>query len=498
MGSKIIKLWLSDQSMRVNPYNTDWSKYRIENCIDVLETDYYKKTLGKEFSVFILETHTFDTHKHDANVVWWDGLDDVEYARVEQEMYEVASYLMRTYNGTGKKFILQNWEGDNMLVSNGWRYDDETGFFYQPGRTPSETDDMIFRVRENGLLRWFLARQSGVDKARKEFSGKTDVDVKHALEFNFTCLSSKEAPYPYIDSPLVLQRILPYTDCDLYSYSCWSASVLSSAWTIRDRLEQIADAIGETYIDIDTQEVRSRRPLRNQKSRVMLGEFGGPERYQATDDGSWAQELTDEIARRQRKMVQIQVENALDFGVDNMVFWEIYCNVPRVDTVSPVSINTSNGEMAFTNDLMQGSWLIRADGSYTDVYMYFNGLLDDNALLFSGKYKEGRTVVFDAPSEGFELRVKAEGLEPYLSQEVASSIASGFYAEASYDGLNFKKIGTDCFVTVKKGDVCDLVVINSDRIDCNARYIRINFDKIKYAKPKLKIYSVKKDNIKRK
>lgn len=477
MGAKVIKLWLSDQSMRVNPYHTDWSRYEIRNCIDILRSDYYKAALAKEFDAVVLVTHTFDTRCGDANVVWWDGMTPAECRRVEQEMYDVAAYLMTAYRGSGKTFVLQNWEGDNMIGSNGWRYDAQHDRLYRPGHEAQAVeDDRSYRVREEGLREWFNARQRGVDRAVTDGKNRSDVVVRHALEVNFTYLDASDAPYPYADSPILIHRIVPYTDCDLYSYSCWSAGVLSRAWTMKERLEQVFAAIGDTYTDPADGTVRARRPLGpRQRSRLMLGEYGGPERYQGTDTGSWAPELTRETDRTQRKVIQIQTAQALACGVEYVLFWEIYCNVPRVDTTPAVEIDSRHGEQAVSNDQMQGSWLVRADGSFTEGYLYLRGLLG-RGLWADMKYRSGKTCRMGGPCGGIELHLSVEGYPPYLDAQAAAEAGARVRIEGSADGITYEPVAGDAFVALRSDAGQRLVLLNRGPLPAAWRFVRATFD----------------------
>ncbi|WP_295959413.1 hypothetical protein [uncultured Alistipes sp.] len=490
MGAGVIKLWLSDQSMRVNPYHTDWNRYRIRNCIDVLESDYYKATLSKDFSTVVLVTHTFDLEQEEPNVNWWDGMEREEILRVEREMYDVATYLMTAYRGSGRIFILQNWEGDNMLGSNGWRYDASSGLYYRPGHeTDAPEDDSAFRIREKGLLEWFNARQRGVDLAVADMEGRTDVIVRHVLEVNFTYVDPGDAPYPYADSPILIQRIVPYTDCDLYSYSCWSAGVLSRAWTMKERLETVGRSIGETYIDSGDGMEKPRRPLGpRQRSRLMLGEYGGPERYQASATGGWAPVLTYETDRTQRKVIQIQTEIALDFGVEYAIFWEIYCNVPRVDTDPPVAIDSRNGEQAVSNDQMQGSWLVRADGSFTRGYLYLRGLLGSHGIWRHERCRSGRTYGFDGPCGGVELNVEVQGYPPYLEEGAVTDVLEKIVITGSADGKCYRQLAADCFVTLCHEGFQRLVVINRDPVPNEWRFVRVDFDSGEFRDAEIKIH----------
>ena len=61
-------------------------------------------------------------------------------------------YFCSKYKGTGKTFVLANWEGD-------WAVRGTTDRSPKSDPTPPRIANMI---------RWFNARQEGVERARKE------------------------------------------------------------------------------------------------------------------------------------------------------------------------------------------------------------------------------------------------------------------------------------------------------------------------------------------
>src|SRR5260370_26899327 len=74
-------------------------------------------------------------------------------AAEEQEFYGLTKYLYATFAGSGKTFILKNWEGDWAGLKG-----------FDPTADISPT--MIY-----ALTNWLVARQKGVSRARNE-SGK--------------------------------------------------------------------------------------------------------------------------------------------------------------------------------------------------------------------------------------------------------------------------------------------------------------------------------------
>src|SRR6185437_11226857 len=91
-------------------------------------------------------------------------LQNTDTAKAYQEMYDLSYYLLTTYKGTGKTFILKNWEGDNALQ----------GAAVNGVVTPQEIQNM---------RAWLNARDQAVADARKA-ANVSGVQVLDAVEFN--------------------------------------------------------------------------------------------------------------------------------------------------------------------------------------------------------------------------------------------------------------------------------------------------------------------------
>lgn len=510
LGSKVIKLWFSDDPQGVYPVNCDWALLEINNSLDLIRTDYYKEVLDMDFKTIVLETHTFDKTFPESNINWLDGMTAEESVRLEKEMYELSKYLYLTYDGTGKEFILQNWEGDNMLGGRFWRQDPETGMYYMVEKgisSVNKEDDARMRTMISGLTEWFNARQRGVDRAREEFGKNSDVSVRHALELNFAYLDRDEG-WPYKDSPMLLEDVVPYTDCDLYSLSCWGSLTVETAHTLRDRLVLIQDAVEDTYIDLaDGGKEKPRRPFvrPGQVSRLMLGEYGAIERLQGSETGSWTQELNEMTDLRHREVLQIQTELALDLGLEYVLYWELYCNVPRTDTNPPITIDNRNGERAESNDMLQGNWLIRVDGSVTEGYKYLHGLFKPSESLYSDKeVKYGNTYFIDGDFEGFEVSGTLVSDTMLTNMSDGKTFGQEIMVSGSADGKDFRPVETEAYfiqcIETEGIYTADIRVVNKSVQDKGLRYFRIEGsdasgkftpDRVKFYRPKKTIKTIR-------
>lgn len=454
LGSKVIKLWFADDPVGAYSVNCNWDQFTINNSLDLIQTDYYREVLEMDFTTFVLEAHTFDKAYNDSNVRWDDGMSQEECDRIEREMFELTEYLMLEYNGTGKEFVLQNWEGDNMLGGRFWRLDEINNLYYavDDGKeSANQQTDLMVRTRVRGLTDWFNYRQKGVDRAREKYKLLSDVQVRHALEINFVYLDSRDDGWPYIDSPTLLKDIVPYTNCDLYSLSCWGSLTIERAHTLRDRLVMYRDAIGDTFVDIyDRNQKKDRRPYvrDDQVSFLMLGEYGAIERFQQTETGGWGPDLNYVTDMRHREVLQIQTELALDLGLEFVVYWELYCNVPRVDTEPPMVIDNRIGELARSNDQMQGNWLIRVDGSYTEGYKYIYGLLDpDKGTYIVETYSPNRIYKINDIYSGFEVAGELNSSHMLSNLSTEKTFGNEIQVWGSIDGVNYNKIETEAYFT---------------------------------------------------
>ncbi|WP_309119138.1 hypothetical protein [Paenibacillus sp.] len=293
LGSRVVKLWFTPRYAEDYPnYNGAAPWPAAGSMVELAQTPYYDAVFRKDFHTYILEAYEFpDTY-------WQDGLSDEERVRVREEFFSFAKHLMTTYRGTGKTFVLQNWEGDNAI-----------------GENPDAAS-----VR--GMIDWLHARQDGIERARAELSGDSDVAVYGAAEVNWVSKARDGAV-------TVTNDVLPHTRMDLYSYSIYDAGV---------PVDPAALAANLDYL-------RSKAPDSGVfgANNIYIGEFGLPENGLG--------------AELQQLHVRQVVDAAIAWGVRYAVYWQLYCNEARQSYADRPS-----------NYSVMGYWLIRPDGTKSPAY----------------------------------------------------------------------------------------------------------------------------------
>lgn len=266
LGTRVIKLWFHDKPDRSYPFNSEWPE--INSLTDLARTPCFRRVFDKPFTVYILEAfrpkvdHSY--HKR--------GMSPEAVEAEKREFYELTKYLLTTYKGTGKTFVLQNWEGDWVLRN-------------------VKIENKPSPEAVQGMIDWLNARQDGVERARREV-GMHGVTVAHAAEVNLVDLAMK-------GGVTVANDVLPKTRCDLVSYSAWDT--LRNPEKFRKALDYLKEKMPDSKL--------------YGSNDVFLGEYGAPE----NDVGG---------PEKQLEYVRRATEVALEWGARWIIYWELYCNEP--------------------------------------------------------------------------------------------------------------------------------------------------------------------------
>lgn len=316
-GMRVIKAYLFKPAGGY-PYNSTWPGF--SSMVQTAQHPYFQELFNRPFETYVLTAYSFvSTNEH----YFRSGVSDTQAAAEEQQFHDLAAYLLTTYRGTGKTFVLQHWEGDWAIRGN---------YCTDVSCDPSDT-------AVNGMIRWLNARQDGVTRARNEITD-TDVKVYSACEVNLVALAMQ-------GRRTVTNNVLPYTHCDLYSYSSYDIigqasedpTLTTSRQAFRDALDYIASKAPDSAAFGN--------------KNVYVGEYGWPEVTSSQDPVA--------STEKSLRVIRMTTEEALAWGCPYMLYWQVYDNECRV--VPPANADA------------RGFYLIKPDGTRAPAWYYFNCLL---------------------------------------------------------------------------------------------------------------------------
>jgi hypothetical protein len=284
LGSNVLKLSLGKRPAA--GYGFGPAAANAESTLQYIKASSgLQRVLDLDFTYYQLWVQTFT----DAN--WHDGVSKSEAKQYYDEVYDLTRWLLKRYAGTGKVFMLGNWEGDWLL--NGGE-----------GKASTPTPEAI-----QGMIDWLNIRQKAIDDA-KAATSHPGVEVYQYVEVNLV--------KPALDGkPSVALSVLPATNVDLVSYSSYEA--------IKQSQTPDLDAIRQPMTKI----VRFLEGQLKPKAglpfdhRVFIGEYG----YHANS----AQPLTvEQQYLKSRYVMQVAIELDMPFAL----IWQFYNNEYAPDGTS--------------------------------------------------------------------------------------------------------------------------------------------------------------------
>lgn len=319
IGSKIIKLFIGSDIADQYSFNEEWST-QYTSLAELVKNEEIKSIFEMDFNTIVLVAYEFE------RAAWNSAtpLSVSEINRVKKEFYDLTVELIKSYNTTGKTFVLQNWEGDNELT---------------PALKSAAQEDKATII--SNYLRYNNARQAGITEAREELfatGNYIEVNVLGALEVNYLSYNGG-------GQSKVVDVIVPDSTADLFSFSDWSTANAR----LEEDLEYYLSKINEKRAEEDKKTMND----------IVLGEFGRAEYYSGTAD----EQSQFDVAMETAKI-------AVNKGVRYVCYWSLMCN-ERVggETTRPA------------NEDMKGFWLIKPDGTFTKTFWYLKGLFEDKDFL---------------------------------------------------------------------------------------------------------------------
>ncbi len=276
MGSNLLKVSLARGA--APNYGSVEAARKAKTTLEYVQASpELQQALDMDFTLYQAWVHSFT----DAN--WRDGVSMAEARLYYDEMYGLTAWLLKRYSGTGKVFMLGNWEGDWLLL----------------GGQKREADPSPTAVE--GMVAWMKIRQLAIDNARAAVAHK-DVAVYHYIEVNLV----KKA---MAGRASIALSVLPQANPDLVSYSAYEAIKQSpepDLTSIRQPLEQTL-----AYLEAQLPPKKG-LPF---KRRVFIGEYG----YHADKSKPLS-------VKQQYMKSRFVMESAVALDLPFALIWQMYNN----------------------------------------------------------------------------------------------------------------------------------------------------------------------------
>lgn len=276
MGSNLLKISLA-QGAAAN-YGAQDAARKARSTLEYVQgAPPIQQALDMDFTYYQAWVHSF------TGANWRDGVDMTEARQYYDEMYALTAWLLERYSGTGKVFMLGNWEGDWMLL----------------GRQDREADPSPTAIA--GMIAWMKIRQLAVDNARAKVAHK-DVTVYHYIEANLVRKAME-------GRASIALSVLPEANPDLVSYSAYEAIKQSP----QPDLASISQPLEQTLAWLEGQlPAKEGLPF---KRRVFIGEYG----YHADK----SKPLT---VKQQYMKSRFVMQSAVALDVPFALIWQMYNN----------------------------------------------------------------------------------------------------------------------------------------------------------------------------
>lgn len=296
-----------------------------------------KEVLDMDFKYYHIWTYGFSQYTNEpeggkddtAQIKFINGYPQEYEDALYKELYEFATYLLKTYNKTGKVFYLGNWEGDWHLRSD---YD----------RTKPANPQTL-----EGMIKWCKVRQKAIDDAKRDVP-HNNVQLYHYIEVNLVQKAMKES-----DAVVVTNSIVNVVNPDYVSYSSYDATnPFKTEEAVRKNLQKSL-----SYIE---SHLKPKKGLPAGK-RVWIGEYGSPSSNY------------DDHMQNLRSIWTIKA--ALEWGTPYILYWEMYNN----------EINSNTGEQV-------GYWLINDRGTKQPVWYTHNDFYKESKEYVANYFKKNKKV----------------------------------------------------------------------------------------------------------
>lgn len=392
LGVSVISCWLHEPDVYYD-LSTDWEPVR--SLREAAEHPYFDELFRRDFDTYVLTAHSHHGETSQTGGYFIYGISEDEAAEERAEFFDLTTYLLETYDGTGSEFILMNWELDNIIAGTG---EDRSW-------DPTAVEDTIT---------WMNARQRGIVEARE--SVESDVAVLGACEIVdvFPAMEDGEE--------WAINTIVPELEVDLIGFSSHGQIDHEAGHVLRE-LDEVTERVYETLDYIEAQAPEPTPYLRSVMGDdvrpVFLSEFGQPE------------VRDDYIDVMQAFRV---VPPAIEWGCPLLLYWTLFDNEVSIDGEVQGEVSENELEVAFGGqpgpEDVVGWYLIDPAGDPgTRWYLFENLLADPEGFELSFPHLMDIYTTFIGASDVFHVRLDYDRvileseLNPDIPEEDARKLA---------------------------------------------------------------------------
>ena len=314
LGSDSIFVYLTPwfRSQYPDKSGSNWPAATPTSVAQLAQAGPYDQLFHLPFKTIVLTVYSFANKDYLPGFAQSQQMQDAE----ENEFYQLTKYLYSRFSGTGKTFILKNWEGDWVGMG---------GQGNTNGNIPQNT--------AHDMIAWLKARQAGVTKARDE-ANDSSMEVLNGAEVN------RVLDYAQQGLSRVINAVVPKVGADMVTYSSYDSTAIGNDAGSMQKAFNLA---------LQTIEKLAPDPLGLGNRRILISEYGLYEN-QLAGGTSWRS--------------QAILSTASQAGIYGAFLWNLYdneCKQPNGQT-APVDAQIGNPARP-GNGNCRGLWVVRPDGS---------------------------------------------------------------------------------------------------------------------------------------
>lgn len=270
LGASTLKVYLTPEYR--TKYPGEWPT--VGSLESLAKTPAFEALFARPFDTFVITAYTFASGVGDP---WRESDDPRLYDAEANELESLTRHLLTRYSGTGKTFVLQNWEGDWALLAG------------------AGVESQVPAARVARMRRWLEARQLGVARAR-ETTAHTSVQVLNAAEANRVLDAANHTR--------VVSDVLPGLCVDAVSYSAWEALDAPRGLELTQEMQWVRTQL--------TSALAALRDAALPGTLQLMGELGFAE--------------AERTAGTTGPLVSEALAVAREEGLSHAVYWQLYDN----------------------------------------------------------------------------------------------------------------------------------------------------------------------------